>query len=105
MEVVVSQYNTKRITIKMSPNEARQEGNKLTASFKIWAQSKKDRVYPELKDGDAVRVMLTNDCKTKRYMPKWSTDTVKVLHIKDHDYLIINNKRKVYLRHELLMVV
>ena len=106
LEAVVNKYNnTVHSTIKMSPNDARKEGNKLTASFNIWAQSKKDRVYPELKVGDEVRVMLTKDSKTKGYMPKWSVDTFKVLHIKDHDYLVNNNKRKVYLRHELLKVV
>ena len=106
LEAVVNKYNnTVHSTIKMSPNDARKEGNKLTASFNIWAQSKKDRVYPELKVGDEVRVMLTKDSKTKGYMPKWSTDTFKLLHIKDHDYLVNNNRRKVYLRHELLKVV
>ena len=53
MEAVVNKYNdTVHSTIKMSPNDARREVNKLTASFNIWAQSKKDRVYPELKVGD-----------------------------------------------------
>ena len=106
LEAVVNKYNnTVHSTIKMSPNDARKEGNKLTASFNIWAQSKKDRVYPELKVGDEARVMLTKDSKTKRHMPKWSVDTFKVLHIKDHDYLVNNNKRTIYLRHELLKVV
>ena len=106
LEAVVNKYNnTVHSTIKMSPNDARKEGNKLTASFNIWAQSKKDRVYPELKVGDEVRVMLTKDSKTKGYMPKWSTDTFKILHIKDNAYLVNNNKRKIHLRHELLKVV
>ena len=53
LEAVVNKYNnTVHSTIKMSPSDARKEGNKLTASFNIWAQSKKDRVYPELKVGD-----------------------------------------------------
>ena len=75
LEAVVNKYNnTVHSTIKMSPNDARKEGNKLTASFNIWAQSKKDRVYPELKVGDEVRVMLTKYSKSKGYMPKWSTN-------------------------------
>ena len=106
LEAVVNKYNnTVHSTIKMTPNDAHKEGKKLTASFNIWTQSKKDRVYPELKVGDEVRDMLTKDSKTKDYMPKWSTDTFKVLHINDHDYLVNNNSRKVYLRHELLKVV
>ena len=98
LEAVVNKYNnTVHSTIKMRPNDGRREGNKLTASFNIWAQSKKDRVYPELKVGDEVRVMLTKD--------KGQHDTFKILHIKDHDYLVNNNRRKVYLRHEVLKVV
>ena len=66
LEAVVNKYNnTVHSTIKMTPNDARREGNKLTASFNIWAQSKKDRVYPELKVGDEVRITLTKDSKTK----------------------------------------
>ena len=106
LEAVVNKYNnTVHSTIKMSPNDARKEGNKLTASFNIWAQSKKYRVYPELKVGDEVRVMLTKDSKTKGDFPKWSNELYKLLHIKDHDYLVNNNTRKIYLRHELFKVV
>ena len=68
MEAVVNKYNnTAHSTIKMSPNDARKEGNELATSFNIWAQSEKDRVYPELKVGDEVRGMLTKDSKTKGY--------------------------------------
>ena len=40
---------------KLPPHDARKESNKLTASFNIWAKSKKDKVYPELKVGDEVK--------------------------------------------------
>ena len=63
---------------------------------------KNDRVYPDLAVGDDIRVMLTNDSKTKGYMAKWSKEIYKVQFIKDHEYLISNNKNKVYQRHELL---
>ena len=89
LEAVVNKYNnTVHSTIKMSPNDARKEGNKLTASFNIWAQSKKDRVYPELKVGDEVRVMQTKDSKTKGYGPKLTTNTLNVLQTNDHYYLV-----------------
>jgi len=105
LEAVVMKYNnTEHSTIKMTPNQARKDENKLTVSFNLWAKSKKDRVYPELKVGDEVRVMLTKDNKTKGYMPKWSTDIYKVTFIKDHSYMVNNFKRKLYLRHELLKI-
>ena len=69
LESVVSKYNnTVHCIIKVTPNDARKDSNKLTASFNIWAKSKKDRVYPELKVGDEVRVMLTKDSKTKGHI-------------------------------------
>ena len=75
LEAVVSKYtNTVHITISMSPNDALKDGSKLTAAFNIWAHSKEDRAYPELKVGDEVRVLLTKGSKTKGYFPKWSND-------------------------------
>ena len=95
LEAVVNKYNsTEHSTIKLTPNQACKEENKLTVSFNIWSKSKKERVYPELKVGDYVRVMLTKDSKTKGYMPKWSTDTYKITFIKDHSYLVDKLKRK-----------
>ena len=65
----------------------------LTVSLKIWPKSKKEKVYPELKVGSYVRVMLTKVSKTKGYMPKWFTDTYKVTFIKDRSYLVGNIKK------------
>jgi len=43
--------------------------------------------------------------KTKGYMPKWSKQVYKVIHIRDgKDYLVNDGKRKVYQRHEILKV-
>jgi hypothetical protein len=106
LEAVVNKYNnTEHSTTKLTPHDARKDGNKLTVSFNIWVKSKRERVYPELKVGDAVRVMLSKDSKTKGYMAKWSKDIYKVIVINEHDYIVNNDRRKVYQRHELLKVV
>ena len=103
LEAVVNKYNsTEHTTIKMSPNEARKEGNKLTVSYNIWDKAKRDRKYPELKVGDDVRVMLRKDNKTKGTDPKWSTHVYKITFIRGTDYMVNDSKRKVYIRHELL---
>ena len=88
----------------MKPNEARKESNKLMVSFNLWSNAKRNRRYPEIKVGDEVRVMIKKYSKTNCYMPKWSTDKYTVTFIKDHNYLINDGKRKVYVRHELLKV-
>ena len=40
----------------------------------------------------------------KGYDPKWSPQTFKVLVVDGKQYMVNNNKRKVYNRHELLKV-
>ena len=105
LEAVVNKYNnTEHTTIKMTPNEARKEGNKLMVSYNIWDKAKRDRKYPELKVGDDVRVMLRRDNKTKGTDPKWSTQVYKITFIRGNDYMVNDGKRKVYVRHELLKV-
>ena len=102
---VVNKYNnTVHSSIKMTPVDARKNDNKTIVSFNIWSKAKRDRVYPDIEVGGDIKVMLTNDSKTKGYMAKWCKEIYKVLFIKDHEYLISNNKNKVYQRHELLKV-
>ena len=64
--------NIEHTTIKMSPNEARKEGNKLMVSYIIWDKATRDRKYPELKVWDDVGVMLRKYNTTKGTDPKWS---------------------------------
>ena len=54
-------------------------------SFNLWNNARRTRQYPELKVGDEVRVTLNRYSRTKGYMPKWSTDVYKLLHIEDND--------------------
>ena len=42
--------------------------------------------------------------KTKGYMPKWSKQVYKVIHVDGKDYMVNDGKRKVYNRHEFLKV-
>jgi hypothetical protein len=103
-EVVNKYNNTEHRTIKMTPAEARKDKNTPDVSFNLWKQSKRDRIYPELKIGDNVRVMLRKDNKTKGYFPKWSGEVYKVAYIKDSEYLVSIDRKKVYQRFELLKV-
>ena len=45
---------------------------------------------------------MKKDTKTKGYMPKWSKEVYKVIHVDGKDYMVNDGKRKVYNRHELL---
>ena len=93
-------------SIGMSPNEAVKPANALAVSFALHERATKTRRYPPLAQGDDVRVMLKQDNKTKGYMPKWSLQKFKVVHVGEDagGYLVNDGKRRVYLRHELLKV-
>ena len=106
LEPIIDKYNhTKHSTIKMSPNDAKNGSNHLTVSYNIWDGAKRNRKYPDIKVGDEVRVFIKKDNKTKGYFPKWSVDRYTITFInKDNEYVINDNKNKLYLRHELLKV-
>jgi len=105
LKPIIDKYNnTIHASIEMSPNDAKKPGNQLMVSYNIWSKSKRNRKYPELKVGNDVRVKTIKDSKTKGYDPKWSKEVYKVTFIKDNNYLVNDNKRKTYIRHELLKV-
>ena len=106
LKPIINKYNnTVHSTIDMTPNEAKKRGNKLMVSFNLLNKAKRNRKYPELSVGNNVRVMIKKEPGiTKGYMPKWSTQVYQVTFIKDDDYMVNDNKKKVYLRHELLKV-
>ena len=75
----------------------------MTVKFNLELKAKKNRQYPELNTDSQVRVMMKKDVKTKGYMPKWSKQVYKIMHIRGgKEYMINDGKRKVYQRHELL---
>ena len=105
LDEVLNKYNaTEQSTIKMSPHEARQSKNEEMVRFNIWNKAKTDRKYPTLSVGDEVRVQLRKDNKTKGYHPKYSDSVFKVTYKKGNEYLVNNNRHKVYQRFELLKV-
>jgi len=102
---VINKYNnSEHRTIKMTPNQARKKGNEMLVRFNIYFNSKMERKYPPIEIGSSVRVLLRKDNKTKGYHPKYSNEIYKVLDIKGNDYLVNDNKHKLYLRYELLKV-
>ena len=104
LKPILNKYNnTEHTTTKMSPNEAKKPKNEMTVKFNLELKAKKNRQYPELNTDSQVRVMMKKDVKTKGYMPKWSKQVYKIMHIRGgKEYMINYGKRKVYQRHELL---
>ena len=106
LDYILNKYNrTEHTTTKMSPMDATKPENTLKVKFNLEMAAKRNRKYPELKKDDRVRIM-EKPTKTgkKGYFPKWSPQTFKVLVVDGKQYMVNNNKRKVYNRHELLKV-
>ena len=104
---ILRKYNkTPHGSTGMSPNDAVTPSNELAVSFALNERATKSRKYPQLEKGDKVRVLAKRDQKTKGYMPKWSLEKFHVTYKADDGagYLINDEKRRVYQRHELLKV-
>ena len=104
-ENVMNKYNnTDHTTIGMKPNEARLDSNFFTVKWNLTNKAKRNRTYEPIEVGDKVRVMETKDYKKKGTDPKYSAEVYKVIGIQNGQYLVNNEKRKAYLRHELLKI-
>ena len=104
LQDTLNKYNNQEhSTIKMTPNEAKKRGNRDVVYFNMWEQASRDRAYPQLKVGDMVRTKEKKKTGKKDYEDKWSRETYKITYIKGSDYLIDDiNRKRVFLRHELL---
>ena len=102
---VLRKYNTtQHRTTELTPEEARQDKNRLTVFMNIALKAKHNRKYPPIKSGSTVRVLLKPSTFKKSWHDRWSPETYKVYGVQGRYYLVNDNKQKVYLRHELLLV-
>ena len=103
---VITKYNkTKHRTTELTPEEARLDKHRLTVFLHIALKSKHNRVYPPLQIGSNVRVLLKPSTFKKSWHDKWSSTVYQVVAIQGIYYLINDNKKKVMLRHELLLTM
>ena len=103
---VLKKYNnTKHSTIGMSPNQAKQ-GND---NVEIWLNINKATCnckYPPLLKSSEVRTYIKPTTMSKGFESRWSKEVYKTVAITDDkkQLLISNNTRRLYSRHELLLV-
>ena len=107
---IIKKYNsTLHSTIQITPNEATKPYNRLWVIWHLQNNAKKNRKYPEIKDGDMVRFKLKPSIGTKSHQPKWSSTRHKVVgDTTDNQYYIPSiaveyRKSKLWMRHELLL--
>ena len=102
---VLRKYNkTPHRTTELPPELARQDKNRLTVFMNIALKAKHNRKYAPVRLGSNVRVLLKPSTFKKSWHDKWSPETYKIIGIDGRYYLVNDNKKKVYLRHELLLV-
>jgi hypothetical protein len=116
---VVSDYNKgtdekpTHATTKLSPNEGHEDKNALDVKLNLVMAAKRNRTYPELREGDQVKIhqKKTRGQENKEVVPVWSPGTFTVKEIKQegsHTYYVLDPRPKglkaEYLRHELLLV-
>ncbi|MFY9239447.1 MAG: transposase family protein [Roseovarius sp.] len=107
LPTILKKYNnTKHSTIDMSPNNAKQGNNNIEIWLNIYNKAKFNRKYPPIKMGSEVRTYIKPKTMTKGYESKWSASVYKVIAVSDDgkQYMVNNNTRKLYSRHELLLV-
>jgi hypothetical protein len=107
LPAVLKKYNnTKHSTINMSPNQAKQGNNDIEVWLNITNKAKFARTYPPIFKSSEVRVYIKPKTMSKGYESRWSPTVYKVVAITDDkkQFLISNNSKRLYSRHELLLV-
>ena len=107
LPTILKKYNnTKHSTIDMSPNNAKQGNNNIEIWLNIYNKAKFNRKYPPIKMGSEVRTYIKPKTMTKGYESKWSANVYNVIAVSDDgkQYMVNNNTKKLYSRHELLLV-
>ena len=62
------------------------------------------RSYPNISVGDSVRTYIKPHTFKKGYDSAWSKEVYTVTFVKDNQFMVNDNKRKVYNRWELLRI-
>ena len=107
LPAVLKKYNNRiHGTIEMSPIDARKPDNQIQVYMNIRQKAQFKRKYPKLSKDDQVRVYIKPHTFKKGYQSSWSREVYKIIYISPDgkEFLVNDNKRKVYNRWELLKI-
>ena len=98
--------NIKHSTIGITPLQAKQGNNNMEVWLHIRNKAEFNRKCPPLEINDMVRTYIKPHTFKKGYISAWSNEVYKIIHISDDkkQFLINDNKKRVYNRHELLKI-
>ena len=82
---ILKEYNNKMVhsSHKFTPEQARQRRNEATIKGRLEVKRISDRKYPEVEEGDTVRVFKSKDKMSKQNVPVWSETLHKVVRIQE----------------------
>jgi hypothetical protein len=100
-------YNYKMVSraTNMTPNEARNPKKLLDAKLHMEMHRVKKRKYPEVKEGDRVRIYKKKDKFDKERVPVWYQNVYtvdKIEHQNDQDFYKVEGIERPFLRNEIL---
>ena len=108
---VVKLYNEKHIhsTINMEPIKALNPSNKIEVFLNIKQKAQYNKVYPNLRENDLVRVAIKKKAISKGHHPKFSEQVYKIIYVQimsdgTRQYMLNHPNQKPYYRFELRKV-
>lgn len=110
VDAVIKKYNNSiQTTTKFKPVEARKKINQQQVYFNIYNAGVRNRKYPELHEGDKVRVLKKRDKFKKINQNTFSKEVYSVVDIdKSNNRYILDDpsttRKQIYLRHEIYKV-
>ena len=108
LEILLT-YNDKMVhsAIKMTPKEAIKQNKNLKAKLNMTIQATRTRKYPEIKEGDSVKIYRKKAITEKERTSQWGQETYTVERITKRlgqSYFKTSQGNREYLRNELLKV-
>ena len=102
-------YNNKDIhsSHNLTPKDARLPKNELKVKLILSIHAKRSRTYPEIDEGDNVKIMRKKGISEKEHTSHWNKTIHKVTKIEKklgQKYYHLDDENRSYLRHELLKV-
>ena len=98
-------YRNTHTSINMTPNEARKDSNTMTVKTKLEVNRVQKRKYPNLEEGDEVRIYTKRKNFAKERVPVWSETKHKVVSIPNSHgqrFYKVEGREKALMRHEIL---
>lgn len=105
--LVVYNYKMKNTATNMTPNDAKKPSNIFEVKTNLEIHRIKKRVYPDVEEGDQVRVYTKKKNFQKERVPIWSENKYKIQKIESsygQKFYYLEGRERPLMRHEILLV-